>query len=62
MQGKIFELPEFQKLAKKYDKSIAQIVLRYDLQKGVITIPKSAKSNALSPTLIYLILNYLNRI
>lgn len=43
MQGKVFELPEFQKLAEKYTKSIAQIVLRYDLQKGVITIPKSAK-------------------
>jgi diketogulonate reductase-like aldo/keto reductase len=43
MQGKVFELPEFQSLAKKYNKSIAQIVLRYDLQKGVITIPKSAK-------------------
>ncbi|SHG36300.1 aldo/keto reductase [Flagellimonas flava] len=43
MQGKVFELPEFQQLADKYHKSIAQIVLRYDLQKGVITIPKSAK-------------------
>lgn len=43
MQGKVFELPEFQKLAKKYDKSVTQVVLRYDLQKGVITIPKSSK-------------------
>ncbi|MEW4924526.1 aldo/keto reductase [Algibacter sp. 2305UL17-15] len=43
MEGKVFELPEFQKLAKKYGKSIAQIVLRYDLQKGVVTIPKSSK-------------------
>jgi diketogulonate reductase-like aldo/keto reductase len=43
MQGKIFDLPEFHQLANKYDKSIAQIVLRYDLQKGVITIPKSSK-------------------
>lgn len=42
MQGKVFEIKEIQELAEKYDKSIAQIVLRYDLQKGVITIPKSA--------------------
>ncbi|WP_276389099.1 aldo/keto reductase [Eudoraea chungangensis] len=43
MQGKIFKLQEFKELAEKYNKSIAQIVLRWDLQKGVITIPKSSK-------------------
>ena len=43
MQGKIFQLEEFGLLAKKYDKGIAQIVLRWDLQKGVVTIPKSSK-------------------
>jgi len=43
MQGKIFEDPVFHQLAGKYNKTIAQIVLRYDLQKGVITIPKSSK-------------------
>lgn len=43
MQGEIFQMPEFKKLAEKYNKTIAQIVLRWDLQKGVITIPKSAK-------------------
>lgn len=43
MQGNIFELELFKSLAKKYKKSIAQIVLRWDLQKGVITIPKSSK-------------------
>ena len=43
MQGKIFGMENFKKLAAKYNKSIAQIVLRWDLQKGVITIPKSAK-------------------
>ena len=29
------------KLGKKYNKSPAQIVLRWDIQKGIITIPKS---------------------
>ena len=43
MQGKIFDMEEFKQLAEKYGKSIAQIVLRWDLQKGVITIPKSSK-------------------
>lgn len=43
MQGKIFALSEFQELAAKYRKTIAQIVLRWDVQKGVVTIPKSVK-------------------
>lgn len=43
MQGNIFTIEEFKELSKKYKKSIAQIVLRWDLQKGVITIPKSSK-------------------
>lgn len=43
MQGHIFEMDEFKRLAEKYGKSIAQIVLRWDLQKGVVTIPKSSK-------------------
>jgi diketogulonate reductase-like aldo/keto reductase len=43
MQGKIFDVPLMGELATKYQKSIPQIVLRYDLQKGVITIPKSSK-------------------
>lgn len=45
MQGHIFELEIMKDLASKYKKSIAQIVLRWDLQKGVITIPKSAKKD-----------------
>lgn len=43
MQGNIFDLAEFKELAAKYNKTAAQIVLRWDLQKGVITIPKSSK-------------------
>ncbi|MCK0192614.1 aldo/keto reductase [Arenibacter sp. F20364] len=43
MQGHIFELDIMKDLAEKYDKTIAQIVLRWDLQKGVVTIPKSSK-------------------
>ncbi len=43
MQGRVFKMEEFKQLADKYGKSIAQIVLRWNLQKGVITIPKSSK-------------------
>ncbi len=45
MQGHIFDVPLMGELATKYQKSIPQIVLRYDLQKGVITIPKSSKKD-----------------
>lgn len=41
MQGKVFEIPELKLLAEKYNKSVAQLVLRWNLQKGVVTIPKS---------------------
>jgi len=43
MQGRIFELDVMKGLAVKYNRTIAQIVLRWNLQKGVITIPKSSK-------------------
>lgn len=41
MQGKIFNIKELHTLAAKYKKDIAQLVLRWNLQKGVVTIPKS---------------------
>lgn len=43
MQGKIFDVPEMVELAEKYGKSVVQLVLRWNLQKGVVTIPKSVK-------------------
>jgi len=43
MQGKIFQEERLSELAEKYGKTIAQIALRWDLQKGVVTIPKSSK-------------------
>ena len=41
MQGKAFDTPEIKRLAVKYGKNPGQIVLRWDLQHGVVTIPKS---------------------
>lgn len=43
MRGKIFDIPLLQELSIKYGKTIPQIVLRWDLQMGVVTIPKSIK-------------------
>lgn len=39
--GKIFEVPEMQKLAEKYGRSIAQICIRWSLQNGWLPLPKS---------------------
>ena len=41
MKGRVNELPLLQQLSEKYQKSPVQIVLRWDIQKGVVTIPKS---------------------
>ena len=43
MQGKVFEQDIVNDLARKYGKSPAQILVRWDLQRGVVTIPKSVK-------------------
>ncbi|WP_225743687.1 aldo/keto reductase [Marinilactibacillus sp. Marseille-P9653] len=39
--GKIFEVDELKELAEKYDKSIAQLVLKWSLQHGFLPLPKS---------------------
>lgn len=39
--GRIFEVPEMQALAGKYQKSIAQICIRWSLQMGFLPLPKS---------------------
>jgi diketogulonate reductase-like aldo/keto reductase len=39
--GKIFEVEELKELAAKYNKSVAQVVLRWSLQHGYLPLPKS---------------------
>ncbi|MDW7658567.1 MAG: aldo/keto reductase [Bacillota bacterium] len=39
--GKVFDVPELQEMAKKYNKTIAQISLRWSLQMGFLPLPKS---------------------
>lgn len=45
MQGQLLDNRELQEIANKYGKTIAQVILRWDLQNGVITIPKSTKAH-----------------
>ncbi|WP_010241258.1 aldo/keto reductase [Clostridium arbusti] len=41
MVGKLFDNEVLKEIADKHNKSIAQVILRWDLQNGVVTIPKS---------------------
>jgi len=41
MRGEILDNLMIRKIAEKYQKTVAQIILRWDLQKGVASIPKS---------------------
>lgn len=43
MKGAVTRIPLFLDLAAKYGKTPVQMVLRWDIQKGVVTIPKSVK-------------------
>lgn len=43
MQGQLLDHPGLKEIANRHQKSIAQVILRWDLQHGVVTIPKSTK-------------------
>lgn len=47
-QGKLLDEPTIVKLAEKYGRSVAQIILRWDLQNEVVTIPKSVKDHRIA--------------
>lgn len=48
MQGQLLDDPTLQEIAAKRGKSIAQVILRWDLQHGVVTIPKSTKEHRIA--------------
>ena len=41
MRGAVNNIPLMQELSEKYKKTPVQITLRWDLEKGIVTIPKS---------------------
>lgn len=43
MVGKLLDNEILKEIAHNHNKSIAQIILRWDIQNGVVTIPKSTK-------------------
>ncbi|MED1802848.1 aldo/keto reductase [Brevibacillus porteri] len=45
MQGQLLDNPVLKGMAEKYGKTIAQVIIRWDLQNGVVTIPKSTKEH-----------------
>ena len=44
-QGQLLSEPVLVDIAQKYNKSVAQVILRWDLQNEVVTIPKSIKEH-----------------
>lgn len=40
-QGELLKNELLQEIADKYEKSVAQVILRWDLQREIVTIPKS---------------------
>ena len=48
MQGGLLEEPTLVEIANKYNKSTAQIIIRWDIQTGVVTIPKSVKPHRIA--------------
>ena len=49
--GRIFEGPEMQALAQKYGRSIAQICIRWSLQRGYLPLPKSVTPSRIQENL-----------
>lgn len=40
-RGDMFRLPKLQAIAEKHGKTVAQVILRWHIQRGVVVIPKS---------------------
>ena len=51
MRGKLFSNDLMIDLAEKYKKTIAQIILRWHVQRGIIPIPKSSNEERIKENL-----------
>lgn len=47
-QGALLDNETLIEIAKKYNKTVAQVIIRWDIQKDVITIPKSSKEDRIA--------------
>lgn len=47
----IFSNPVLKEIAEKHDKTIAQVVLRWNIQRGVVVLPKSVHKNRIEENL-----------
>jgi len=45
MQGELLDNEVLREIGAKYGKSVAQVILRWDVQHGIVTIPKSVKEH-----------------
>ncbi|MDR2423932.1 MAG: aldo/keto reductase [Prevotellaceae bacterium] len=48
MQNRAFSIPLLQQIAEKYGRTVSQLILRWDIQMGVVTIPKSINPDRIS--------------
>jgi diketogulonate reductase-like aldo/keto reductase len=46
--GRIFEDSDMKKIVEKYEKSVAQVVLRWHLQNNLLPLPKSTKAERIA--------------
>lgn len=49
--GRIFEITELQEIAERYNKTVAQIVIRWSLQHGFLPLPKSVTESRIKENL-----------
>ena len=50
-RGNMFTNPVLQEIGKKYDKTVAQVILRWQLQRGIVVIPKSTHKERMAQNL-----------
>lgn len=50
-RGNMFTNPVLQKLGDKYNRTVAQVILRWQLQRGIVVIPKSTHKERMAQNL-----------
>jgi len=48
MQGQLLDHPVLRELADQHGKQVAQIILRWNVQRGIVTIPKSIRAERIA--------------